>query len=321
MALTRRSFTVSALALATAPARAESPYPAKPITMLIPYPPGSGSDVVGRIVANKMSQVLGQQLIADNRSGASGNIAMDIVRRAAPDGYTVILASVSFSINPATMPGVHYTASDFTPIAMVGRLPFTLMAAKSVAAKDIDGLAALAKSQPGQLNGGQGGTTGTTYFLLEAFKKAASIDVASIPYKGTSETVLDLLAGRLQLMFAPITTALPHYRTGEIKVLGVTGKERTALMPDVPTFIEAGFPTLDISTWFALVGPRGIPAPAVKALSDAAARAVDSADVKEALAKNGVMPSYAPPDQLASFMAADLMRWQELVKASGFKPQ
>jgi tripartite-type tricarboxylate transporter receptor subunit TctC len=321
MPIGRRTFAVGALSFAGPYARAEVPYPSKPITMLVPYPPGSGSDVVGRIVAGRVSQILGQQLVADNRAGASGNIAMEIVRRSAPDGYSVILASVSFSINPATMPGVHYTTTDFTPVAMVGQLPFTLMVAKTVPATDIRGLSELARKQPGQLNGGQGGTTGTTFFLLEAFKKAADIDVASIPYKGTSETVLDLLAGRLQLMFAPITTALPHYRTGEIKVLGVTGTERNDLMPDVPTFIESGFPTLDISTWFALVGPKGIPVPAVTKLTDAVAKALEATEVKEALARNGVKPSYAPPAELTYFMAADLERWRALVKSSGFKPQ
>jgi tripartite-type tricarboxylate transporter receptor subunit TctC len=228
---------------------------------------------------------------------------------------------VSFSINPFTMAGATYAVSDFTPIAMMGKLPFSLMVGKSVPANNIRELIALIKAKPGEYNGGQGGIAGTTYFLLEAFKKAADVDVASISYKGTTETVVDLLAGRLQLMFAPVTTALPYHGGGEVKVFGVSGSERTPLMPDVPTFTELGFPSLDISTWFGLIGPKGVPAADVDILSGAVAKALVSQDVRESLLKNGITASYGTPAELEKFLQADMARWNELAKASGIKPQ
>lgn len=299
--------------------RAQQDFPTKPITLLIPFPPGTGNDIVGRLVGNKLPEFLGQRVVADNRSGASGNIAIEAARRAASDGYTLVVASTSFAINLHTTKGSH-TLADFTPVAMIGKLPYTLMVSKSLPARNIKELVELLKAKPGQFNAGQGGPTGTTYFLTETLKKTAGVDVLAVPYKGTTAGMMDLLADRMHLMFAPMVTSLPHYQAGKVQVHGVTGSKRSALMSDVPTFIELGYPMLDIPTWFAFLGPAGIPRNTVKILSDGVAKALASKDVADALASQGVEPGYASPAELDAFLKADTAMWARLVKEAGIKP-
>ncbi len=237
-----------ALICMAALAGAQQDYPVKPITLLIPFPPGTGNDVVDRIVGNKLTEFLGQRVVADNRAGASGNIAIDLARHAAPDGYTLVIASTSFSINLYTME-VNFGLADFTPVALIGKLPYTHM------------------------------------------------------------------------MFAPMVTSLPHYRSGKIQLHGVTGSKRSALMPDVPTFIEAGYPMLDVPTWFALLGPAGLPSGAVKVLSDSVAKVLTSKDVIDSLVTQGVEPGFGTPAELDAFLKADTAMWSRMVKEAGLKPQ
>jgi tripartite-type tricarboxylate transporter receptor subunit TctC len=216
---------------------------------------------------------------------------------------------------------VNYAPADFTPVALIGKLPFSLMVTKSFPAKNIQELVDLARAKPGQLNASSGGPTGTTFFLLESFKKAAGIDILSVPYKGTTDGMVDLLAGRSQMMFAPIVTSLPHYRAGKIQVFGITGSKRSPLMPDVATFSELGYPSLDISTWFALIGPAGLPGNVVKVMTDGVAKALASKDVIDALVTQGVEPGYGSPAELDVFLKADSAMWSKLVKESGIKAQ
>lgn len=287
--------------------------------MLIPFPPGTGNDVVGRVVGQHVSDYLGQPVVVDNRSGAFGNIAMETTRRAEPNGYTVAVASTSFSVNRWTMLSATYSLDDFTPIALVASQPYSLMVSKSVPTKNLRELIDLLKKDPGKYNGGQG--SGTGYFLLGLLNNELGKGVATIAYKGTTEAVTDLLAGRIDLLFAPITTALPYYISGQAQMVGVSGSKRAPLMPDVPTFIESGYPTLDIGTWFAMLGPKGIASSDVDVLSGAVAKAVAQPDAIDTLAKNGISPDYRGPSDLANFLKADLQRWQDIVKASGFVPQ
>jgi tripartite-type tricarboxylate transporter receptor subunit TctC len=317
--LTRRTFVISALASVNGLARAERSYPAQLINMLIPFPPGTGNDVVGRVVGKKVSDALGQPVVVDNRSGAFGNIAMEATRRAEPNGYTVAVASSSFSVNRWTMLSATYSLADFTPIAMLATQPYSLMVSKSVPSKNVRELIDLLRKDPTKFNGGQG--SGTGYFLLSVLNREMGVGVETIAYKGTTDAVVDLLAGRIQLLFAPITTAFPYYVSGEARMIGVSGSQRAALMPDVPTFTESAYPALDISTWFALLGPKGIAVNDVQVLSNAVAKAVEMPDVIALLAKNGISPDYRTPSELASFLKADMERWEGIVKASGFIPQ
>lgn len=287
--------------------------------MLIPFPPGTGNDVVGRVVGQHVSDYLGQPVVVDNRSGAFGNIAMETTRRAEPNGYTVAVASTSFSVNRWTMLSATYSLDDFTPIAMVASQPYSLMVSKSVPTKNIHELMDLLKKDPGKFNGGQG--SGTGYFLLGLLNREIGTPVATIAYKGTTEAVTDLLAGRIDLLFAPITTALPYYVSGEAKMVAVSGSKRAPLMQDVPTFIESGYPSLDIGTWFAMLGPKGMASSDVEVLSGAVAKAMAEPDAIAVLAKNGISPDYRAPSDVTRFLQADLERWKDIVKASGFIPQ
>jgi tripartite-type tricarboxylate transporter receptor subunit TctC len=193
------------------------------------------------------------------------------------------------------------------------------MVSKSVASKNVRDLVDLLKKDPSKFNGAQG--SGTGLFLLSILNREIGVGIETIAYKGTTEACVDLLAGRVQLLFAPITTALPYYVSGQAKVIGVSGAGRSALMPDVATFTETGYPALDISTWFALLGPKGMASGDVKVLSDASAKAMAMPDVIDVLAKNGISPDYRPPAELANFLQSDLARWQGIVKASGYVPQ
>jgi tripartite-type tricarboxylate transporter receptor subunit TctC len=275
---------------------------------------------VGRIVGNKLAEFINQRVVADNRPGASGSIATDLVRRAPPDGYTIMIGSTSFSINFYTMK-LNYTLADFTPVAQIGKLPYTLMVAKGVPAKNMKDLVALLKSRPGKMNAGQGGATGTSFFLTDAFEKAAGVKVQGVPYKGTTAGVADLLADRTHLMFAPMVTSLPHYRAGKVQVQGVTGSKRSSLMSDVPTFTEQGYPMLDIPTWFGFVGPAGVPRNVVKVLSDGVGKALATKEVIDALSKQGVEPGYGSAEQFDAFLKADAAMWSKMVKEAGIQPK
>ena len=315
-----RIVVTAALLLGGGAPSAQQEFPTKPITLLIPFPPGTGNDVVGRIIGNKLNEYLPQRVVADNRAGASGNIAIDAARRAPPDGHTLVVASTSFSINLYTMK-VSFGLADFTPVALIGKLPYTLMVTQSLPAKTFNGLVDVLKASKGQYNGGSGGPTGTSFFLLEAFKKAAGFDMQMVAYKGTTAGVADLLAERTHIMFAPMVTSLPHFKAGKVQVHGVTGAKRSALMPEVPTFNESGYPMLDIPTWFAILGPAGIPADAVKILTAGVAKALASKDVIGHLTNQGVEPGYGNPAELDAFLKADTAMWAKLVKEAGLKPQ
>lgn len=297
---------------------AQQAYPSKPVMMQIPFSPGTGNDLVGRVIARKLPEILGQPVVVENKPGASGGVATDFLRRAAPDGHTVMVASVSYSIIPHTT-STKYTNADFTPIAMIGTLPFTLLVSKSVTANTVKELIEQLKVNAKTWNAGLGGTTGTTFFLLEQLKKAAGVDLVAANYKGTSDAALDLAADRVQILFAPITTALTHKPGGNVKVLGVTGNRRTAIMPDVPTFSEQGFTKLEVATWFGLIGPAGMPANAVTTLGDALARTLASKDIVETLHKQGIEPGYRPAAEFKTFLDTDRAMWANLVKESGVK--
>jgi tripartite-type tricarboxylate transporter receptor subunit TctC len=317
--LTRRALTISALACAGGFARAERAYPSQVISMLVSFPPGTGIDVVGRIVARKVQDILGQPVVVENRSGAFGDLAVQAARRAQPNGYTVVVAGSSFSVNRWTMANATYAVDDFTPIAMLASQPYALMVSQSVPAKTLPELVKMLQADPGKFNAGQG--SGTGFFLMSVLNKAMGVNVEAVAYKGTSEAVADLLAGRIQLLFAPVTTMYAYYTSGAAKVLGLSGPTRAVLMPDVPTFSEAGYPSLDISTWFALLGPKGIAQDDVEVLSGAVAKALAMPDVVALLATNSIVPDYQSPADLTGFLKTDMERWQGIVRASGYVPQ
>lgn len=293
-------------------------YPTKPITLFIPFPPGTGNDVVGRVIGQKMAESIGQPVVADNRIGATGSIAVELVKNAAPDGYSLLVASSSFAVNLyATR--VKYELAHFTPAAMVGRAPFTLNVPQSLPAKSIRELVALARSRPGQLSAASGGNTTTGFFLAELLKRAAGVDIVVVAYKGTTLAVTDLMAERIHLMFAPMVTSVPLYKSGKVQLLGVTGSRRNALIPDVPTFTELGFPMLDIPSWYAFLAPAGTPRAVINKLNAEINKALGSKEVNEQFANLGVEPSINTPEESDAFLKADSAMWARVVRESGIK--
>lgn len=295
-------------------------WPTKPITLLIPFPPGTGNDIIGRVLGAEMTKDLGQPVLAENRAGVSGNIAMGMTSKAAPDGYTLVVGSTSYSINVYTLKGTA-PLSAFTPVALIGKLPYTLMVSPQVPAKNIQELIALLKAKKGQYNGATGGPTGTSFFLTVALKQATGVELEIVPYKGTTEAVADLLDGRVHILFAPMATAIPHYKSGKIRVFGTTGVKRNPLTPDAPSFIEAGYPTLDIPSWFGFMGPAGIPRPVVERINQASNKALVSKDAMDKLGNIGIEPSPGTPAEFDAFLKQESATWAKLSKAAGVTAQ
>ena len=295
-------------------------YPAKPIRLIVPYAPGGGVDIVARTTAQELIKRLGQQVIVENRTGAGGNIGSDAVAKAAPDGYTLLMASPANTINPSLYAKMPYDpARDLVAIALVGSVPAVLVANRSLPAHSIKQLVALAKSKPGALTYGSGGSGTTEHLAGEMFKSAAGIDLLHVPYKGGAQVMVDLIAGQIALMFSNQLAVLPHIKSGRMKALGVASNERSAVLPDVPTFTESGFPDLKVSVWWGVMGPAAIPKEIVTQLNRQIVAALASPEMKDRLESMSARPLGGTPEQFAAFFNEETSRWARVVKASGAK--
>jgi tripartite-type tricarboxylate transporter receptor subunit TctC len=289
-------------------------YPSKPVTVVVPYGPGSGNDMIAREIAQKLNEQLGVTFVVENKAGAAGNIAMDFVAQAKPDGYTMILTSTSSIIYQASNSIRTVITKDFTPIAMVAGLPYVMAVPPSVPAKTLKELAALAKAKPGEMN--HNGPAGSmSAFLGSIFKSAAGIDMVMIPYKATSDAQVDVLAGRIQLWITTSASALPLAKSGKVNVLAVTGEKRLAALPDVPTAIEAGFPTMTPDISFFLVGPAGISADIVNKLNTNVNAALKTQGMQDRLASIAAAPKMGTPEYLKEHLASETVRWEAAVKS------
>ena len=295
-------------------------YPAKPIRLVVPYAPGGGVDIVARTTAQELTRRLGQQVIVENRTGAGGNIGSEAVAKAAPDGYTLLMASPANAINSSLYANMPYDpARDLVPIGLVGSVPAVLVANRSLPAHSIKQLVVLAKSQPGALTYGSGGSGTTEHLAGEMFKSAARIDLLHVPYKGGAQVMVDLIAGQIALMFSNQLAVLPHIKSGRMKALGVASNERSAVLPDVPTFTESGFPDLKVSVWWGVMGPAAIPKEIVTQLNRQIVAALASPEMKDRLESMSARPLGGTPEQFAAFFNEETSRWARVVKASGAK--
>ena len=294
-------------------------YPSKPITFLCPFPPGAGNDVIARILAQKMSERLGQSVVVENRLGATGAIATEMTAKSPPDGYTIIIVSTSTAIYSSMAKVPYDLAKDFAYVALVGTLPYLLVVPTSLPAKSIGELVALAKSKPGQFNYASGGVGSIGHLMGEMLKKAGGVDIATIHYKGTPEALADVLAGRVQIWFTTMATALPQVKSGKLRALGVSGTKRASVLPDVPTMAEAGFPTLDCVVWFAILTPAATPKKIVNQLNSELVKILAMPEVQERLSNAGVEPSTSgtPPDEIFAYIKKDIERWNKVIEDSG----
>jgi tripartite-type tricarboxylate transporter receptor subunit TctC len=302
------------------PAAAQQ-YPARPIRMLIGFPPGGGTDIVGRIVAQKLSENLGQQIIAENRGGATGMVAAELAARAAPDGYTIMMAHISaMSILPSLYPKMAYdTAKDFAPITLAGIGPNLLVVHPSLPVRSVKDLIALAKARPGQLHYASPGSGSVQHLSGELFKLQAKVDMLHIPYKGSGQSIVDLIAGHVQLNFDAVPVVLGHARQGRLRALAVTSAQRSALLPDIPTVSESGVAGFDMSTWWGLVAPSAVSKDIVAKLHTETVKALKVPEVRERLGSVGAEPGGNTPDQFGAFIRSETAKYARIVKDANIK--
>jgi hypothetical protein len=302
----------------------ESPaqsFPSKSVRLIVPFPPGGPADVLGRIYAEKLSAAWTQPVVVENRAGAAGNIGSDMTAKASPDGYTLLLIASSHVINSALYDKLPYDPiKDFTPISQVAYYSLVLVAHPSVPAQSLTELVALAKAQPGKLALVSAGNGTPTHLTAELFRTAAQIDFLHVPYKGAAPATNDLLAGQGQLMFNNPVSALPHVTAGKLKAFAVTGTQRSALAPEIPTIAESGYPGFEAGTWYAFLAPAGLPSEIVKKLSTDIVAITKQDDLKARFEKMGIEALGSTPEQLSEVMQADFIKWSAVIRNANIKP-
>lgn len=286
--------------------------------MVVPFPAGGGTDIVARIVLQKMGESLGTTLVVDNRGGAGGTIGTELVARAPGDGYTLGIVSGSHAINPSLYRKLPYDAlRDFSPITLLVSGPGVLVVHPSVPARSVKALIVLAKARPGQLNYASAGNGTPPHLAAELFKSMAAVDMVHVPYKGNSQAMTDLVSGAVSLSFPTIPSALPHVRSGRLRALAVTSRERSRIVPEIATIAESGLPGYDASSWYGMIAPARTPEPIIRRLHQEAVKAVDSADVREKLVQQGLEPVASTPQEFETTIKADLAKWAKVVQSSG----
>ncbi|GJG96571.1 tripartite tricarboxylate transporter substrate binding protein [Cupriavidus pauculus] len=305
----------TSLTLAAAPSQAET-YPGKPIRLIVPFPASGATDLLARAIAQKVGQNMGQQIVVDNRPGAGGAIGSDMAAKAAPDGYTILIATTStHSIGPYINTHLPYnTETDFTPIGQVATATNVLVVPNQLPVKNVKELIDYAKKHPGELNYASSGNGTVVHLTAEAFKAQAGVFITHIPYRGTALAVPDLISNKVQVLFDSIVSGMPHVKDGKLKALAVTSLKRSPLAPDLPTASESGLPGFESDTWFGIYGPKGLPPEIVSRLNTEFNKAIQSQDVKDRLAKLGAEPVGGTPAQFAAMVKKDSARWGKLIK-------
>ncbi|RCW70440.1 Bug family tripartite tricarboxylate transporter substrate binding protein [Pseudorhodoferax soli] len=315
--LNRRVLTALLLATASGLAFAQA-WPAKPIRMVIPYPPGGPTDILGRIVAQQLEARLGQPVVVDNKPGASGMIGADIVAKAPPDGTTLLVNASIHVINPSLYKKPpHDAIRDFAPVSLIADVPLVLVAAPSQGFNTVQDVIAAAKADPKRLNFASSGNAAAPHLAGEAFKIATGVQMQHVPYKGSGPALADVIGGQTQLMFDSMPSSIGQIRAGKLRAIAVTTAKRASALPDVPTIAESGVPGYDISTWYGVWAPPGTPAEIVDRVSQEIAQIVRQPAVRERLAALGAEPVGNTPQEFAAYTRSELAKWERIVKASG----
>jgi tripartite-type tricarboxylate transporter receptor subunit TctC len=322
---TRRRLVVAAcaaLALGAIELAKAQAYPARPVRLVVPYPPGGGTDTVARPLAQKLTESLGQPVLVDNRPGASEVIGTELVARAAPDGYTLLLTTNAFAINVALQPKLPYDSDrDFAPVSRLITTPFVLIANPQVRAATLPELIGLAKSQPGKLNYASLGSGTPHHLAMEWLKLLAGVDIVAVPYKGVGPGLAAVVSGEVQLMLTGLTAGLAQVKGGKVRALALTTAARSPAAPDVPTVAESGFPGYDALAWYGILAPAATPGEVIARLNAEIGKALATPDLRERFAKIGVDPAPSAPGDLQQVIRQEMQLWAKVIKATGTKPE
>jgi len=298
-------------------------YPVRPVRFVVPFAPGGSTDTLARTIGVKLADVLGQQVVVDNRPGGNGDIGMLIVAKAPADGYTILLGYIAnLAIAPSLYAKMPYDpVTDYSPVTQVATSPNVLTAHPSVPAKGLKELVALAKAKPGQVNFASTGVASVGHLTGELLNNLAGMKMTHVPYKGGGQAIIDLLGGHVQVMFSGFSAAMPHIKSGKVRALAVTGAKRSPALPEVPTIAEQGFPGVEATAWYGVLAPAGTPKPIVTRLHGEIVKILKQSDVTERLGALGFEIVGGTPEQLGAYIRSEIKKWEKVVKASGAKPE
>ena len=313
---------LGAIGSGAALAQTAATYPAKPVRFIAPFPPGGSTDLLGRLVAIKLTEAWGQQVTVENRGGAGGTIGVELAARAAPDGYTIVMGHVgTFGFNPTLYPKLPYDAiRDFAPITVLATVPNGMAVHPSLPVKTARDFVALAKAKPGELLYASGGSGSASHLAGEYFKLLTKIDMVHVPYKGTGPAMISMISGQTTMTITGMVALMPHVKSNRLKLLGVATMKRLSIMPDIPTINESGVPGYDANQWYGVLTQAAVPRDIIAKLHADFVKVLARPDVKERLAADGAEPVANTPEQFAAHIKAEIARWAPVVKASGAKP-
>jgi len=321
--MTTRRLLLALLAAVLPALAAAQGYPAKPIHIVVPFPPGGPTDVLGRLLGQALGEAMGQQVIVDNKTGAAGNIGVDAIAKAPPDGYTIgVVPAGNIAVNPTLFPNLPYKAADLVPVTMLATVDNVLVVnAEAVPARSLKELLALASAKPGGLSYASPGAGSQAHLAGALLELSTGVHLLHVPYRGIAPAVNDLVGGQVSMMFAPLQTALPHIRSGKLRALGVASQKRSPLLPELPTIAEQGVAKFEAVSWYALMVPAGTPADVIDKLSAATTRFLALPDTRAKLAAQGMDPGGGSPQDLAATVRSESARWSEVVRKQSIKPE
>jgi len=310
------------VALSPWPAEAQTAdaWPAKPIRFILPFPPGGGTDILGRLIAERLTANLGQPVVTENRGGAGGNVGAEAAAKSAPDGYTIVLVAPSLAISPSLYSKLNYDAvKDFAPVSLVATVPNVMITNPAVPAGTLKEFIALAKSKPGEMNFGSGGSGTSNHLAGELFNIVAGVKLVHVPYKGVNLAMQDVLSGRVQLVVIGVPATVPNIKAGKLRALALVAPQRSAVLPDVPTVAEAGLANFEVTTWYGILAPAGTPRPIVARLNAELVKIMHAPELKEKLDALATDPVTSTPEEFAGLIQREIAKWGEVVREAGLK--
>jgi len=303
-----------------APAQTSDAWPSRPLRFILPFPPGGGTDILGRLIAERMTASLGQPVVTENRGGAGGNVGAEAAARSAPDGYTIVLVAPSLAISTSLYSKLSYDpVKDFAPISLVAKVPNVMVTHPSVPAGTLAEFIRLAKTKPGEMNFGSGGSGTSNHLAGELFNIVAGVKLVHVPYKGVNLAMNDVLSGQIHLVVIGVPAAAPHIKAGKLRALALVAPQRAAALPEVPTVAEAGLPNFEVTTWYGILAPAGTPKAIVTRLNAELVKAMHAPDLKERLAAMATDPATSTPEEFADYIKREIAKWGEVVRQAGLK--